>query len=97
MFILMCCGVLIYGGTVLFVVILGAHFLSFEPFLSNPQAAEQFGIISVEMGVGLTVATVMMVLFSLFVHRPQLLDEVSGVGVLSHGGSTCPCVAVTLF
>src|SRR5699024_11807498 len=41
MFILMCCGVLIYGGTGLFGVILGAHFLSFEPFLSNPQAAEQ--------------------------------------------------------
>ncbi|HLS04946.1 MAG TPA: Na(+)/H(+) antiporter subunit B [Wenzhouxiangella sp.] len=78
MFILMCCGVLIYGGTGLFGVILGAHFLSFEPFLSNPQAAEQFGIISVELGVGLTVATVMMVLFSLFAQRRQLLDEVSG-------------------
>ena len=41
----------------------------FYPLLENPQAAQQTGIILVEFGVGVTVACVVMLIFTMFARR----------------------------
>ena len=69
-------GVLIYALTGVASVLMGGLFLEFTPFLANPQSAQQAGIIIVEFGVGVTVASVSMLLFSLFAGRRQQWDEV---------------------
>lgn len=62
-------GVLLYGFIGLLGVLLGGRYLDFNPLLSNPQAAQQAGIILVEFGVGVTVASVVMVFFMMFARR----------------------------
>lgn len=69
-------GALLYAFTGLAGVLLGGKYLEFAPFFDNPHAAQQTGIIVVEFGVGLTVATVAMLLFSLFTRRRAEWDEV---------------------
>ncbi len=75
MFVLALTGVLIYAATGLAGVVLGGHFLSFYPLLDGEHAAQQLGIITVELGVGITVASVMMLLFTLFARRRQQLTQ----------------------
>jgi multicomponent Na+:H+ antiporter subunit B len=69
MYTLAAVGVLLYALTGLMGVVLGGKFLEFTPFLDDPHAAQQTGVIIVEFGVGLTVATVAMLLFTLFARR----------------------------
>ncbi len=76
MFVLMLLGVLLYAAVGIAGVLLGGHFLDFYPLLPGKHAAQQFGIITVELGVGVTVATVMMLIFTQFARRRQLLAEV---------------------
>ncbi|MEE4638163.1 MAG: Na(+)/H(+) antiporter subunit B [Wenzhouxiangella sp.] len=78
MYALSAAGVLIYALTGLAGVVLGGRYLEFSDFLTNPQSAQQAGIIIVEFGVGLTVATVAMLLFALFARRRQQWDEALG-------------------
>ncbi len=75
MFVLMLSGVLLYAAVGLAGVLLGGNFLDFYPLLPGKHAAQQFGIITVELGVGITVATVMMLVFTLFARRRRWLDE----------------------
>ena len=69
MYILMVAGVILYCAVGIAGVILGGHFLDFYPLLPGRHAAQQFGIITVEFGVGVTVATVTMLFFTLFARR----------------------------
>ncbi len=69
MYALSAAGVLLYAGTGLLGVVLGGKYLEFYPLLDNPHAAQQAGIIVVEFGVGLTVATVAMLIFTMFARR----------------------------
>ncbi len=62
-------GVLLYGFIGLLGVLMGGRYLDFNPLLSSPQAAQQAGIILVEFGVGVTVASVVMVFFMMFARR----------------------------
>lgn len=66
---LACIGVLLYCLIGLLGVLLGGRFLDFAPLLANPQAAQQAGIILVELGVGITVASVVMLIFLQFAQR----------------------------
>lgn len=75
MFILMLLGVLLYCAVGLANVLLGGHFLDFYTLLPSPHAAQQFGIITVELGIGVTVATVVMLIFTMFAQRKQAWDE----------------------
>lgn len=72
-------GALLYAFTGLAGVLLGGKYLDFTPFAANPQTAQQIGIITVEFGIGLTVATVSMLLFTMFARRRSewmaVLDE----------------------
>jgi len=69
MYVLAAAGVLLYALVGVAGVLLGGRYLDFYPLLASPHAAQQFGIITVEFGVGLTVATVVMLLFTLFSRR----------------------------
>ncbi|MDZ7791152.1 MAG: Na(+)/H(+) antiporter subunit B [Xanthomonadales bacterium] len=75
MFVLMLFGALLYAAVGVAGVLLGGHFLNFYPLLPGKHAAQQFGIITVELGVGITVATVMMVVFTQFARRRRWLEE----------------------
>lgn len=75
MYVLMVLGVLLYATVGLLGVALGGRFLDFYPLLPGPHAAQQTGIITVELGVGVTVATVVMLFFTLFARRKREWDE----------------------
>lgn len=69
MFVLSAAGALLYALVGLLGVVLGGRFLDFYPLLEDPQSAQQAGIILVEFGVGVTVASVVMLIFTMFARR----------------------------
>lgn len=75
-FVLACSGALLYSLIGVLGVVLGGRFLEFAVLLDSPQAAQQAGIILVEFGVGVTVATVSMLFFTFFARRKRQLDQV---------------------
>lgn len=75
MFLLSAGGALLYALIGLLGVILGGRFLDFDPLMEDAQAAQQAGIILVEFGVGLTVASVVMLIFTMFARRRGELGE----------------------
>lgn len=77
---LACLGALLYCFTGLLGVLLGGKFLDFYPLLPGRHAAQQAGIILVEFGVGLTVASVVM-LFFLYFSRRRSQTEAAGLDV----------------
>jgi len=75
-----CAGVLLYCLIGLLGVALGGRFLDYRPLADSPQAAQQAGIILVEFGVGVTVATVAMLFFTFFAKRKRELDRLEREG-----------------
>lgn len=68
--LLIAAGVLIYGGTGVATMLLGGKFLEYgvlDPH--DPAHGQHVGILLVEFGVGVTVASVMLVLFFSFAGR----------------------------
>lgn len=59
-------GTLIYIGVGIVTMLLGGHFLDYDVLAEHAVHGQHLGIILVEVGVGMTVATVMMGLFVLF-------------------------------
>ena len=69
-------GVLLYGGTGVVTWMLGAEFLNYEVLADKSYKGEHYGIIAVELGVLLAVASVMLAIFYAFGSRqPELSDE----------------------
>lgn len=68
-YVLACLGVLLYSLIGVIGAVAGGRFLDFDPLLPDDRAAQQAGIILVEFGVGVTVATVVMLFFLLFARR----------------------------
>jgi len=69
-----CLGVLIYAGVGLVNLLLGGHYLEYAVFDRwglTQGAAQQLGIMLVEVGVGLTVAAVMITIFLAFARRER--------------------------
>ena len=64
-------GVIIFGGTGLFGLILGGNFLDYNVFLENPVAGQHLGILLVELGVGITVSATMITIFFVFASQDQ--------------------------
>jgi multicomponent Na+:H+ antiporter subunit B len=62
---LACIGVLVYAGTGVFNMLAGYRYLDYTPLKpSTPAVAESWGMTLVEYGVGITVAAVMITIFS---------------------------------
>lgn len=70
-------GVLLYAGVGVASLLLGANFLDYNVLGAYPVAGQHLGIILVEFGVGLTVASVIMLMFFAFAARGEPEGEAS--------------------
>lgn len=62
-------GSLLYAGVGVVCLFLGGNFLEYSILASKSTTGQQIGIIVIELGVGITVFSVMLLLFNLFVGR----------------------------
>lgn len=71
-------GVLIFAGTGVAGLLLGANYLDYSPFGSHPEAGQHLGILIVEVGVFVTVSSTMLAIFYAFGGRAE--DALAGEG-----------------
>ncbi len=64
-------GVLTYAGVGVASMLLGANFLDYDVLAATPVGGQHLGIILVELGVGLTVAAVMLLMFFSFASQGE--------------------------
>lgn len=64
-----CGGVLIYGLTGIVSMLMGANYLDYDVLGATAKSGQHIGILLVEFGVGVTVASVMVALFFAFANR----------------------------
>lgn len=64
-------GVLIYAGTGVASLLLGGNFLEYTVLASSMVAGQHLGILLVETGVGITVMSVMLIIFFAFADRAR--------------------------
>jgi multicomponent Na+:H+ antiporter subunit B len=62
-------GALIFGGTGLVAMLEGGNYLDYSALSNDPVAGQHLGILVIELGVGITVASVMMAVFFGFAGR----------------------------
>ncbi|MDX1393010.1 MAG: Na(+)/H(+) antiporter subunit B [Gemmatimonadota bacterium] len=68
--ILVAVGVLIFAGTGVVTMLLGGAFLEYGAFTpDHPEHGQHWGLLVIEFGVGVTVASVMITIFSTFASR----------------------------
>ncbi len=75
---LMTVGVMFYAGTGLFTLFLGGNYLDYDVIQpdSHHHAGQHIGILLVEFGVGVAVASTMLTIFYYFAGRePEIRDE----------------------
>jgi len=56
-------GVLLYGAVGVIAMVMGGNFLDYSALLANPISGQHIGIIVIEFGVGITVASVLIIIF----------------------------------
>jgi len=64
-------GVLLYVGTGIMGIFLGGNFLDYNVLQHDPVHGQHLGILIIELGVGITVASVMITIFFSFAGRAQ--------------------------
>ena len=69
--VLMALGVLIYGGVGVATLFLGGNYLGYNVLGSTPVGGQHLGILLVELGVGITVAAVMITIFNTYAARDR--------------------------
>lgn len=62
-------GVLVYAGTGVTALLMGGEFLNYSVLADSPLTGQHMGIILVELGVGMTVSTIMVLIFMTFANR----------------------------
>lgn len=67
-------GVLVFAGTGLLGILLGGNFLDYSVLLSDPANGQLMGILVVEAGVGITVASAMIAIFFAFAGRRRRVE-----------------------
>ncbi len=74
--LLACAGVLVYAGVGVANMLLGAEFLDYGSFTpGHPAHGEHYGILLVELGVGLTVSASMALIFFAFSGRQAARED----------------------
>lgn len=68
-------GALIFGGTGVVSLLLGANYLDYSPLAHEAPHGQHIGIFAVELGVGITVASVMATIFFQFAGRSERDEE----------------------
>ncbi len=66
---LACLGVLLYAGVGVANLLYGGRFLEYGAFAHDPAHGNHIGILIIEIGVGIAVAAVMMIIFFSFARR----------------------------
>lgn len=69
--LLAACGALLYISIGIWAMFAGGNFLEYKVLASNPKLGETIGIILIELGVGITVASVVITLFYSFAGRER--------------------------
>jgi len=69
------CGVLLYGSVGVVSMLNGKNFLDYSALAEDAASGQHIGIILVELGVGLTVASVMMLIFFAFSRHSSAWQE----------------------
>ena len=64
-------GLLLYGGTGVITMLLGGDFLDYDFLSHDPVHGQHLGIFLIELGVGITVAAVMSIVFLAFASRGE--------------------------
>ena len=64
-------GVLLYGGTGVAGLLLGGNYLNYSVLAQNQVAGQHLGILIIEFGVGMTVASAMITVFFIFAGRDR--------------------------
>ena len=64
-------GVLIYGGTGVVSMLLGGEYLNYSVLSDDPVGGQHLGILVIELGVGITVAAVMIAIFFAFAGKTE--------------------------
>lgn len=64
-------GVLIYAGVGVATLLLGGRYLEYGMLSADPVAGQHLGILLIELGVGVTVASVIMIIFFAFAGRAR--------------------------
>ena len=67
--VLMAVGLLIYAAVGVYGLLRGGHFLEYNVLAEDPVLGQHLGIILIELGVGITVAAVMIAIFFAFAGR----------------------------
>ena len=62
-------GVLLYAGVGVVNMLLGANYLDYSVLGPEPETGQHYGILIIELGVGITVASVLIAAFSVFAGR----------------------------
>jgi len=65
-------GVLIYGGVGVYSLLAGKNFLDYSALAQDPVAGQHLGILLVELGVGITVFSVVLTIFYAFSGRRRM-------------------------
>ena len=73
--ILMAAGLLLYAGVGVEGLLLGGNFLDYSVLADDPVHGQHLGIMLIEFGVGITVASVMVTIFFAFAGRRQLGED----------------------
>ena len=68
-------GVLLYGSVGIVTMFLGGRYLEYGVLAHDPVHGQHYGIIFVELGVGIAVASVMILIFYAFASRGETNDE----------------------
>ncbi|PCI40057.1 MAG: cation:proton antiporter [Rhodospirillaceae bacterium] len=64
--VILALGVLLFGGTGIVTMLMGAEFLDYSVLGKTPLAGQHLGILLIEFGVGMTVAGAMITIFFAF-------------------------------
>ena len=70
-------GILLYAGTGVYALFMGGEFLNYSVLVMDALAGQHLGIILVELGVGMTVSSIMLLIFFTFANRGRLEEEKS--------------------
>ncbi|MGB3808718.1 MAG: Na(+)/H(+) antiporter subunit B [Parvibaculum sp.] len=71
----MCIGLLLYAGTGVASMLLGLDYLDYSKFSPDPVHGQEWGILIVELGVGIAVASAMTAIFVAFASREPEIDD----------------------
>ncbi len=68
-------GLILYAVTGFYGLFLEGNFLDYNVLLNSPKAGQHIGIFIVELGVGITVAAVMISIFRAYAGRTRAIDD----------------------